>query len=60
MTVRDKMKIPYDVDGTDVVCRIDDPVSIRGYTWYTLEPADDSDERLWEWCPDTGRIIRTR
>jgi hypothetical protein len=50
---------PSHVQGVAVEA-IGEPMVLRGVTWITLVPVDDDDDRLWEWCPSTGRIVQTR
>ncbi len=35
------------------------PVRINGQEWFTYH-VSDKDERLWEFCPESGRVIRTK
>lgn len=37
-----------------------EPLEVQGERWQTMAPVNDTDERLWEFGLDTGRIIRTR
>lgn len=54
------MKPPSHVNGTLVRASESEPLLAQGQHWITLVPEDESDERLWEWSRETGRIIQTR
>lgn len=54
-----KHAVPTHIDGVDVHVVGGEPAFIEGRQWMTLAPLDETDERLWEWSPDTGEVIQT-
>lgn len=52
-------KVPNAISGVPVE-QSGKPLEVKGQRWVTLIPVDDYDERIWEFCLDSGRIIQTK
>lgn len=51
-----KREQPSEIDGTPVHA-IRDELTVNGRPWVTLMPTGEDDDRVWEWCPETGEIL---
>jgi hypothetical protein len=50
---------PTFIDGA-LVEQCGDAMTVCGQVWVTMRAVDEIDDRLWEWCANTGEILRTK